>query len=166
MNELNMGSAVSHGHSSQRGSHSSSAKPSSAALPPNKAETVPSGKELPSSASLTAVNSRDRSVGAAISEQHKADAKQTAKQTAKVVDDLNKVAVSLQRDLNFKVDEDTGKSIITVTDSLTQKVIRQIPSEEIVELAKNLQSMMQSVEIPAGNTQMDSSGGSLLSITV
>lgn len=162
MNELNMGSAVSHGHSSQRGSHSSSAKPSSAALPPNKAETVPSGKELPSSASLTAVNSRDRSVGAAISEQHKAD----AKETAKVVDDLNKVAVSLQRDLNFKVDEDTGKSIITVTDSLTQKVIRQIPSEEIVELAKNLQSMMQSVEIPAGNTQMDSSGGSLLSITV
>ena len=160
MNELNMGSAIK--HSPQHGSYSSSAISSSAALPPSGAEIVPSGKELPSSASSTAVNSRDRSVGAAVSELHKAD----AKQTEKVVENLNKVAVSLQRDLDFKVDEDTGKSIITVTDSLTQKVIRQIPSEEIVELAKNLQSMVQSVGIPAGNAQMDSSGGSLLNITV
>ena len=156
MNELNTGLAIS-----QNIRHESySAAKSAATLPHSQVETVSSGKELPSPVNSSSVHNLVDSKGVAASELREVD----ARQTESVVEDLNKAAISLQRDLSFKVDDDTGKSIITVTDSLTQKVIRQIPSEEIVELAKNLQSMMQSAAIPTGSTQVDVSGGSLLNV--
>lgn len=161
VNELNMSSALN--NKVQHGNSSPGIK-SAAALPSKQVESLPSGKELPPSASPTAqskvASNQDESannIGDVISELHKPD----SKQTEKVVHDLNKAAVSLQRDLNFKVDDETGKSIITVTDSVTQKVIRQIPSEEIVELAKNLQSMVLKAEVGTSNAPT----GSLLNIT-
>lgn len=40
--------------------------------------------------------------------------------------------------LNFAIDNDTGITVITVSDSSTKEVIRQIPSEEVVAIAKAL----------------------------
>jgi flagellar protein FlaG len=47
-------------------------------------------------------------------------------------------AQNVQRQLQFSIDEDTGRTIIKVVDSETNEVIRQIPSEEIMNLARAL----------------------------
>ncbi len=43
--------------------------------------------------------------------------------------------------LEFSIDKDSGKTIVKVMDSATNEVIRQIPSEELVTLAKNMHKM-------------------------
>ncbi|SDW78358.1 flagellar protein FlaG [Nitrosomonas oligotropha] len=45
---------------------------------------------------------------------------------------------NLAHNLRFSIDEDTGKTIIKVMDVHTEEIIRQIPSEEAVEIARTL----------------------------
>lgn len=54
------------------------------------------------------------------------------------VSDINTYVQNLQRDLEFRVDRDLGRTIITVLDSETKEVIRQIPSEEVLKGARLL----------------------------
>ncbi len=51
------------------------------------------------------------------------------------------LADSLNANLNFSIDKDTGKTVIKVTDGQTGDLIRQIPSEEILALAKSIDKM-------------------------
>ena len=51
---------------------------------------------------------------------------------------LNEYLQQEQRTLEFSVDKDSGRVIITVTDSETNQVIRQIPSDEILALMRHL----------------------------
>ena len=60
---------------------------------------------------------------------------------ADVVDAMKKMQVFAQtvsRDLNFSVDEESGETIIRVIDSKTDEVVRQIPSEEALRIARAL----------------------------
>ncbi|AJQ96364.1 putative flagellar protein FlaG [Gynuella sunshinyii YC6258] len=50
-----------------------------------------------------------------------------------------------QRGLNFKMDEEAGITVISVYDAETEELIRQIPSEEMVSLAKRLNEQEPSV---------------------
>ncbi|MEQ8662361.1 MAG: flagellar protein FlaG [Gammaproteobacteria bacterium] len=52
------------------------------------------------------------------------------------VKDITEKAQNLQRSLQFHVDEDSGRTIITVIDKQTEEVIRQIPPEEVLSLAE------------------------------
>ncbi|WP_417614601.1 flagellar protein FlaG [Oceanisphaera sp.] len=45
---------------------------------------------------------------------------------------------SLNRSLQFRVDEDSGRNVVTVLDSDTGDVIRQIPSEELLDVIARL----------------------------
>lgn len=45
---------------------------------------------------------------------------------------------SMNRYLEFRVDQDSGRTVITVKDKNTGETIRQIPSEEVMRLAQNL----------------------------
>jgi len=54
------------------------------------------------------------------------------------VSQINDYVQNLQRNLQFRVDESTGKDVVTVIDSTSDEVIRQIPSEEALELARRL----------------------------
>lgn len=47
---------------------------------------------------------------------------------------------SLQRDLNFDLDDSSGRVVVRVTDSLSGAVIRQIPSEDALRLAESLEA--------------------------
>lgn len=44
-------------------------------------------------------------------------------------------------EIKFSVDEDTGMSIVRVIDKATDQVIRQIPSEEVVAIARTLDKL-------------------------
>ncbi|HFD80020.1 MAG TPA: flagellar protein FlaG [Gammaproteobacteria bacterium] len=47
---------------------------------------------------------------------------------------------NFQRDLQFSVDRLSGRTVIKVVDSETNQVIRQIPSEESLRIARHLDS--------------------------
>lgn len=51
---------------------------------------------------------------------------------------LQEFAQTVRRDLNFSVDDGSGQVVVKVTDSTSGDVIRQIPSEEALQLAENL----------------------------
>lgn len=55
-----------------------------------------------------------------------------------VVSEMNEVAQAADRDIAFQLDDDSGRVVVSVTDRATGDVIRQIPSEEALELAANL----------------------------
>jgi flagellar protein FlaG len=59
-------------------------------------------------------------------------------QLSEMVDSLNGYAQAVHRQLKFSVDEDNGKVIVKVVDSETKDVIREIPSEEIRNMQKQL----------------------------
>lgn len=54
------------------------------------------------------------------------------------VSKLNDYVQSTQRDLQFTLDEGAGKTVITVLDRTTQEVIRQIPDQVALNLARKL----------------------------
>jgi flagellar protein FlaG len=45
---------------------------------------------------------------------------------------------STGRELRFRVDEQTGRTVVTVRDSATGEVVRQIPNDEALRLARSL----------------------------
>lgn len=48
---------------------------------------------------------------------------------------------ALQRNLSFSVDDSTGEVVVQVLDGDSGKVVRQIPSEDILRLADRLDEM-------------------------
>ena len=56
----------------------------------------------------------------------------------KTVEQLNDYVQSLNRSIHFSFDNDAGKTVVTVTDDNTGKVIRQIPDDLLLELAKKM----------------------------
>ncbi len=87
-----------------------------------------SGKELP------LLNDPAR---AARREQVAAQSRQHVEQA---IAHLNDYVQSMQRDLHFSLDEASGKAVVRVIDRSTQEVVRQIPGDVALQLARNLKS--------------------------
>lgn len=67
---------------------------------------------------------------------------QRADQVDAAVERLNDYVQSLQRELRFSVDRDLGRAVVSVIDQSTQEVIRQIPNETALRLARNLKDQV------------------------
>lgn len=52
------------------------------------------------------------------------------------VQEMKKAMESTSRDLHFSIDSDTQQTVVRVIDSATGDVIRQIPSEELIDIAR------------------------------
>lgn len=77
----------------------------------------------------------------------------------KAVAQLNDYVQSLQRDLRFTLDDELGRAVIKVIDRNSQEVIRQIPNETALQLARNLKDQQrQELEL---SQEQQSSGASL-----
>jgi flagellar protein FlaG len=48
---------------------------------------------------------------------------------------------SQNQNLNFRVDKDSGKMVVTITDGVTGEVIRQVPGEEALKMAQRIEDM-------------------------
>lgn len=78
---------------------------------------------------------------AAAVQQNSQNQDETQNQAEKLhvaVSQINDHVQNIQRNLQFTVDDITGKDIVTVIDSETEKVIRQIPNEEVLEVARRI----------------------------
>ncbi|MBC3932718.1 flagellar protein FlaG [Undibacterium curvum] len=62
-------------------------------------------------------------------------------QVTKAVADINKTIQSLSQDLQFSVDKDSDKVVVKIIDQQTKQVLRQIPSEEALEISKSLDKL-------------------------
>jgi len=63
-------------------------------------------------------------------------------QVQKAVESLKQlVEAKAPNSLAFSIDDSTGKTIVTITDAETGEKIRQIPSEELMEIARSLDMM-------------------------
>lgn len=57
------------------------------------------------------------------------------------VADLNKVAQANAQGVRFSVDEDSGRTVVKVVDTQTDKILRQIPSVEALKLWRSIEQM-------------------------
>ncbi len=57
---------------------------------------------------------------------------------ANAVEEVKKAVATTASNLQFSIDDDTGKTVVKIVDEASQQVIRQIPSKEMLELAKAL----------------------------
>lgn len=55
------------------------------------------------------------------------------------VKSLSDYAQRIDRNLNFSIDEASGRTVIKVIDAETDRVVRQIPSEETLSMARRLE---------------------------
>ncbi|QIT55711.1 flagellar protein FlaG [Aquisalimonas sp. 2447] len=62
-------------------------------------------------------------------------------QVEEAVDRLNENAQMVSRDLEFEVSDQSGRIIVTVKDSATEEVIRQIPPEKLMAVAESLEEV-------------------------
>lgn len=57
-------------------------------------------------------------------------------QVREITRQLQRATESVAQNLQFMVDGETGKTVIRVVDGATKEVIRQIPSEEVLAIAR------------------------------
>jgi len=69
-----------------------------------------------------------------------ADEAVDTEQVTSAVSKISDFVQNFQRDLQFSVDQASGRTVIKVVDSETDQVIRQIPSEETLRIAEQLDS--------------------------
>lgn len=71
-------------------------------------------------------------------------------QVLAAVEEMREFVQAAQHNIQFQLDEDSGRMLVKVTERGTGEVIRQIPSEEAVRLAENLseiRSLLFSAEV-------------------
>jgi len=65
----------------------------------------------------------------------------TKAEVAEVIRKANEAMKANGSDLKFSMDEDNGRPIVQIIDRTTEKVLRQIPSVEMLALSKALEKM-------------------------
>lgn len=112
--------------------------------PANNGKFAPvEGKVLPPKAVPTTVKSAEveEEKGDSLSKIAKAlvadsDPSGRIERTEQAVAKLNEILKDRERDLEFSVDESTGRTILKVIHAESGEVIRQIPPEELLQIAK------------------------------
>jgi flagellar protein FlaG len=62
-------------------------------------------------------------------------------QLSKAVESINKTIQAVGQNIEFSVDDDSKQVIVKVIDQQTKQVLRQIPNEEVLEIAKSLDKL-------------------------
>ena len=65
----------------------------------------------------------------------------THEQLNHAMQEVQKAVAPLAQELQFSIDKDTGRTVVKVMDTETHKMVRQIPSEEIMAMAQQLSKL-------------------------
>jgi len=86
--------------------------------------------------------------------------KQSVQDLAQATQDISDYIQTVSRSLQISVDKDLGATVIKVVDSETEEVVRQIPAEEILQIARFLSEQQASSEpeVSVKGLLMDSEG--------
>ncbi len=75
---------------------------------------------------------------------------QSAKALDTAIKEFKQYLQQSQSDLMFQVDESSGRTFFKVVDANTKEVIRQVPSEEILAMARKLRELADPKTAPGG----------------
>ncbi len=67
----------------------------------------------------------------------------------RVVSELQNYVQKTQRNLDFFVDDRSGRVVVKVVDATSDEVIRQIPSEEMLSVSRRIQEYLDGQQIEA-----------------
>lgn len=92
-----------------------------------------------STQTATAVQALEKPVAG----QHQAQSEQqqeslSAEQLAEMAEQMDEFVGTFNRGLKFRVDEDSGRNVVTVVDTSNGEVVRQIPTEELLQVISRL----------------------------
>ena len=62
----------------------------------------------------------------------------TGEQLTEMAEQMDKFVGSFTHELKFRVDEDSGRNVVTVVDAKSGDTIRQIPTEELLDVIARL----------------------------
>jgi flagellar protein FlaG len=74
----------------------------------------------------------------AVAVQEQAPPPGDSEQLGRVVDAMNRQIQTVAPNLQFSVDEDTGKTVVRIVDTDTGETIRQVPSEELLAISRSI----------------------------
>jgi len=98
------------------------------------------GREVRANAGSADVVSTQQVVGSKSAEQ--TDASPVS--VSELADAVSRISDHIQvvrRNLQFDLDKDSGQTVVRVIDAQTDEVVRQIPSEDVLKLAKHLEEV-------------------------
>jgi len=75
------------------------------------------------------------------SEEKKDDRKPPLEVVKKAAEEGNSILQATQRNLQFKVDDSTKELVVKIVDSESGELVRQIPSEEMLDFIKRMQEL-------------------------
>ena len=105
--------------------------PGLAIRPPSATSAAPAvGAQKPTEAKTEQASSAPQAASPA--------AEQSREPVEEAISSIKQFAQSIQRNLNFALDESSGKVVVKVTDAVSGDVIRQMPSEDALRLAESL----------------------------
>jgi flagellar protein FlaG len=100
-------------------------------------EIVNNGFLAKSSSSISSTTSSASAAKPAKAAPEKA-VEPSSEQLDAAVSKLNDYVQNVQRTLSFSVDKDTGTTVVKVIDTQTNELVRQIPTEQMLKLAADL----------------------------
>ncbi|MFQ3235291.1 MAG: flagellar protein FlaG [Paraglaciecola sp.] len=110
---------------------------------------LPEQKTVSPDVEMSLDKSKDISLSADnLNEQQNSDALEETVDEA--LTHINDFVQSKNRQLNFSVDEDSGRQVIKVTDAGSGDVIRQIPTPEVLKLSARIQELQSDLGSAVG----------------
>lgn len=70
--------------------------------------------------------------------QQQGSVEERERELQRATEDVNRYLSESHRALNFSIDRESGETVVKVMDTEKNEVIRQIPSEEVLALARRL----------------------------
>lgn len=110
--------------------------PQTARILSQATQSSPAGATAPLPAAAVPVEAASTETAAAASVQQP-----DAAQIAQAVEEVRAAITPVAQNLRFSIDKDINRTIVKVVDASTDEVIRQIPSEEIIAIAKAMDKL-------------------------
>ena len=76
--------------------------------------------------------------GTVTSDMQEGTALASPAEVAQALDEVQSAIKTITNELQFSIDDDTGKTVVKVVDTSTNEVIKQFPSEELLRISKAL----------------------------
>ncbi|RCK79807.1 MAG: Flagellin protein FlaG [Candidatus Ozemobacter sibiricus] len=105
--------------------------PAAGASPPDPATTLP-----------TLGTPQPMEQEAVKAQQEQQDPEKQRKKVEEAVEKMNQTAVIFDRSLRFQIHDKTKSTMVAVIDSVSNRVIREIPSKEVLELFAKMQDYL------------------------
>lgn len=112
-------------------------------IPSLRSSTPPGQRPLERSVAATVASSTaTNQTGINLAQEASGEKKKVdAAELNKAVTDINKALQDHGQDLRFSIDSDSKRVVVRIIDQNTSQVLRQIPSEQALEISKSLDKL-------------------------